>query len=216
MASENQERIRSFIAIEVDDDIRRALADSVAHLRACGADVRWVREQGLHVTLKFLGDVPTATIDRIRDALSQILDSFISFPATIRGLGGFPSLARARVLWAGVVAEPVAALAAAIDRALAPLGFAPADQPFHPHITLGRVRGNQNWKNLLDHARPYLEAEFGRCTINSVVLFRSTLRRDGSIYTPLWTGRFGADASASAATADVGDELGSEQAPNRN
>jgi 2'-5' RNA ligase len=177
--------VRTFVAILLPDDVRRALAASVAQLRTVGNDVAWVGPDNFHLTLKFLGPVDADRLPAVTDALTDAAGGCPSFQLGIRGLGAFPSPARPRVLWAGVDAgaAPAAALAARIDDGLEALGFKREARAFSPHVTLGRVRQ--------PHAQPRLAealtatVAFGRVEVRHVSLMRSDLSPRGARYTEL-------------------------------
>jgi 2'-5' RNA ligase len=156
-------------------------------LAGASADVRWVRVEGLHLTLKFLGRVKADDIGAIRDALSAAVGTRPALRLHTRGLGAFPSLKRPRVLWAGIHADGVRELAGCIDAALLPLGFAVEKRPFNAHVTLARVRSLRGWSHLEERIAAHLTDDFGHCDAGAVVCYRSTLRRDGAVYEPLWT-----------------------------
>ncbi len=149
--------VRLFVAIELPDEVRSALAATVAALARGGASgdaVRWVRPEGVHVTLKFLGATPEALVAAVEGALGAVAVGARPFRLRLAGVGSFggprnpggpPRTGRPaglRVIWAGVAGEvdALAALAARVDGALAALGFPPEQRPFAAHLTLGRVR----------------------------------------------------------------------------
>ena len=103
------------------------------------------------------------------------------------GLGGFPSLRSARVLWAGITAgvPELARLAAAIDRALTPLGFPPEGRPFRGHLTIGRVRSPRAGRALAAAVEAAGAPAFGSWTASQVVLYESRLKATGALYTPV-------------------------------
>jgi len=107
-----------------------------------GRHIRWVRPEGIHVTLKFMGDIPVATAENILEVLPAVTAGFSPFELAISGLGAFPNLRRPRVLWAGLTGElkRLSELQAAVDDAVGKLGLPKEQRPFSPHLTLGRVR----------------------------------------------------------------------------
>jgi 2'-5' RNA ligase len=179
--------LRTFIGVDPSPGVRRKLMELSRELSAAGADVRWVREGGLHCTLKFLGAVEPARLEQVQLALRRELASVAEFVAEARGLGVFPSWREPRIVWVGLDAEELPALAAHVESALVPLGFAPEKRAFRPHITLARVRGRRGWKQLEERLRAHAAAEFGASPVVSVVVYRSDLRPGGSVYTPLCT-----------------------------
>lgn len=136
-------RIRTFIAIPVPSEGIRVLEDAVQRLHsAIGRSVRWVRPEGIHLTLKFLGDIQAEMAERVVDALQPVAAGFSPFELSISGLGVFPNCRRPRVLWAGVHGEleTLSALQLAVNDAIGELGLPKEEREFSPHLTLGRVR----------------------------------------------------------------------------
>jgi len=183
--------IRAFLAVDVSPEIHAALVELKGELARTGAAVRWVRDEGLHATVKFLGAVPEAQLPALRAALTDAVHPRPPLAASVRGLGVFPTLQRPRVVWVGLECAPLAALAAAIDGAVEPLGFAPETRPFRAHITLGRVNGPAGWPRLEAALHAHWGNDLGNCPLAELVAYRSDLRRDGAVYTKLWTIPFG-------------------------
>jgi len=145
-----------------------------------------VPDENLHVTLKFLGNIEETRVAAIGSALGEALSGTEGFAATARGLGVFPDANRPRVLWIGLDAPPLTAMARGVERALAPFGVEQPATPFRPHVTVGR------WRRPAPRdprRRPALarwrDHEFGKFPVDEVTLFRSTLRSAGAIYSPL-------------------------------
>ncbi|MBX3025211.1 RNA 2',3'-cyclic phosphodiesterase [bacterium] len=183
--------MRAFLALEPAPDVRARLAAVTAELARHRAAVRWARDDQLHVTVKFLGDVEDAALDALRSALAAALAGTAPLAAEVRGLGAFPDLRRPRVLWAGVECAALAAIAPAIDAAAAAVGVAPEARPFHAHVTLGRVRDAALGRALRHEIEARAQAAFGACVFRELAAFRSDLRRDGALYTKLWSIPFG-------------------------
>ena len=181
--------IRSFVAIDPSDAVRTRLVEFGGDLAGLGADVRWLRAEGLHCTVKFLGDVEERRLEDVQLALRGVLAGALPFDASALGVGVFPSWRSPRVVWVGLEDEGggCVGLAARIGAALVPLGFAPERRPFSPHITLGRVRGHRGWSHLAERLRLHERENFGATTVASIVVYRSDLRPTGSVYTPLWS-----------------------------
>jgi RNA 2',3'-cyclic 3'-phosphodiesterase len=183
--------IRTFLAVEVAPAIVAALVELKRELSHSGAAVRWVRDDALHATVKFLGGVPEAQLAALRDALADAVGKTPTLRAAVRGLGMFPNPKRPRVVWVGLDCQPLTAVAASVDRALAPLGFAAENRPYHAHITLGRVKDMRGWAPLDTALAAHRHDDFGVCAISELIAYRSDLRRDGAVYTKLWTIPFG-------------------------
>ena len=137
------EQIRAFIAVELPPAVREAVEGVVRELRSgIGDGVRWVRPEGVHLTLKFLGDIDAGSVPAVSRAMAQCAASAAPFDLFLEGVGVFPNARRPRVIWIGLggALEPLLALQHSIDRELEGLGFARERRPFTPHLTLGRVR----------------------------------------------------------------------------
>ena len=179
--------IRSFVAVDLEAPVRHAVADLQSELARIKADVRWVRTEGLHVTLKFLGSVEAPRLERVHETLAAVAREQRALHVHVRGLGAFPSWRRPRVVWTGLHGEGLVELAQRIDAALAPLGFEPEQRPFTPHLTLGRVNSPRGWPRLEEVCKAHLDDDFGESDIDAVTIYRSMLQRDGAVYTSLWT-----------------------------
>jgi 2'-5' RNA ligase len=176
--------MRCFVAIELGDAARRAVEKLLAQLHA-RRGVRWCTPEQLHVTLKFLGEVPDARLPAVVQALRGAAAGCAPFALELRGLGCFPSPARPRVFWAGIndPAGGCAGWVRAADPLLAAaVGTAPESRPYTPHVTLGRVRDDAG-----PETRAALEgvAAPAGCpwNVREVVLFESVLSPRGARYT---------------------------------
>jgi 2'-5' RNA ligase len=173
--------LRLFVAINLPADVRRGIFSAAAHMRAGEVRLGWTPEDSLHVTLKFLGEVPEQRLPEITAAVERAAHGASAFEMDLRTLGGFPNLARATVLWLGVESEPpLLALQESVERELAPLGFPPEKRAYHPHVTLGRsqqpLRG--------DVLKPLIEAfNYSGCVeVGSIDLMRSRTNPGGARY----------------------------------
>jgi len=167
------------------DDIRQRLAAAIDRLRPHAADVAWVAESNLHVTLKFLGQVDETRAPALADALRATLAGQPAFDVGVRGLGAFPSPTRPRVIWAGLedATGALAAVAQQVDACCGGLGFPREPREFAAHVTLGRVREPRRQPTLADAlARG---ADFARLRVERVSLKRSELSPRGARYSEL-------------------------------
>lgn len=179
----DEETVRAFFAVDLDAAARSAAALLVQELRdGPGGDaVRWVRSEGLHVTLRFLGDVESAQVPPLARQVEACVAPLAPFVLTLGRASLFPSPRRPRVVALELAPpEPLAELAAAVERGVVEAGFEPEGRPFRAHLTLGRVRGRK-----APATRGLAVPEGTRCPVAEVVLFRSELGRGGSKYTPL-------------------------------
>lgn len=187
MPAAQEGKIRSFVAVDLDAPVQAALRHLLAQFAALKSDVRWVRAAGMHVTLKFLGWVDAGRLEQVHTTLAAAVADRPAVLVRVRGLGAFPTLRRPRVLWVGLEAEGLAALAACVEDAMSSLDFEPENRTFTPHITLGRVNGMRGWPRVEEVFKMHLSDDFGECIVDAVTIYRSTLRPDGAVYTPLWT-----------------------------
>ena len=184
--------VRAFIAVELPQVTRDALAEAQARLsqHAPRGSVRWVKPDNIHLTLKFLGQVPTAQIDTIALALKRAVSGLRVFPFEVMNAGCFPDAQRPRVIWVGVD-EPTGALHTlqrAVESAVAPLGYPTESRAFQAHLTLGRTARDVKPSDL--HKLGELVAStkvglLGHVHADEVVLFQSELAPGGSVYTAL-------------------------------
>ena len=183
--------IRTFIAIDMPPDAKEALATLTQTLNARGlSDVRWVNPIGIHLTLKFLGNIPPTIVPRILDALQAACQDHTPFNLSLGNLGVFPSPNNPRVLWIGLNGDlaPLAQIQASVEEHCCALGLASDRRPFTPHLTLGRVRRSLPTSQR-DIVRTALQAETNAGNIEwpvqEVHLIHSTLTPQGAIYRSL-------------------------------
>lgn len=178
--------MRCFVALEVPPAVHTGLARTQRDLRAVapGADVRWVDVAGIHLTLKFLGEVAPEQVPAVAVSLRAVAAATPPIALGAAGLGVFPTLTRPRVVWAGVPvgAAALVTLAGRIDAAMEPLGFAPEGRPFRGHLTLGRVRSPRGTAPLAARIAAGGQEAFGDWTAREVTLYRSHLRASGAVY----------------------------------
>ncbi|MDP2158585.1 MAG: RNA 2',3'-cyclic phosphodiesterase [Nitrospirota bacterium] len=178
--------IRSFISIELSDDIRRSMADLIAELRKAGADVTWVPAEKIHLTLKFLGNTDESLIPKIKERISNKLLHYNAFYINISGIGCFPSEKRPRVLWVGIERSDILqSIQKEIDTEVAGLGFAREDRPFSPHLTIGRVRSQKGVAEMLRRFAEFRTTDFGAVEVKSIHIMKSELKPAGAEHTSL-------------------------------
>ena len=189
--SRSPEQIRSFVAIELSEEAKKGLTRLRKELeRDEHRFVKWVAPGGIHLTLKFLGNIPSNRVTEITEGIEKAAQGISPFLLEISGLGAFPSLKQARVFWVGIGGEldKLSTLQQNIDSALAALGFAKEERPFVPHLTLARIR---------EGASPPERMSFGELVgstvfedkypvkVEGVRLMRSQLTPAGALYTCL-------------------------------
>jgi RNA 2',3'-cyclic 3'-phosphodiesterase len=179
--------VRIFAALDVPEVVRATLAELADGLKKTCHSARWTHLQGVHITLKFIGEVPSDKVEAIRVALGD-LPGFAPIKLRFAGLGFFPSVRRPRVFWAGVEGgSQLAGLAAAIEAKLEPLGIAPEERDFHPHLTLARFESPQGAQALAAAVEALGTPEFGCEVCSEFHLYQSVLKRSGAEYTRLVT-----------------------------
>ncbi len=186
-----RETLRTFIALSVPPEAQQSLAPAVQHLSATvpGA-VRWIDLDGLHLTLKFLGNVDAGRVDGITQGMRQACREPCPFELSLSALGVFPDARRPRVVWAGVRGDlgQLVELQGDVETAMAGLGFAPEKRPFAPHLTLGRVRdrATDSQRRLLGSAVAAWSIEAPQpWLVEEVRLVRSELGPQGAKYSDI-------------------------------
>jgi 2'-5' RNA ligase len=182
---------RLFIGIEAPADVKSRLADAQQKLAGLVAPnaVRWVRPEQLHITLRFMGNVDVLKVEELKYLFQQACTSFAALALRAEGIGFFPRPRSPRVIWAGVQGDvsPLTELQQAIEAAVAPFSAEPADDRFHAHLTLGRIKniGRQDADALLAAAQKMSKQVFGQWVAGDVQLIRSELSPKGARYTAI-------------------------------
>jgi 2'-5' RNA ligase len=179
--------IRSFLAIELPRTIQKKIEEIQGDLKLSLADVRWVSPEKIHLTLKFFGNIEESKIEPIVKSIEGSIQTTSPFSLKVKGVGAFPHLKNPRVIWMGLTngKENVISLQQRLEVLLEKIGFQTEDRPFHPHLTLGRVKSNRGREELVGRMEKYREEEFGDFPVETVIFFKSDLRPSGPIYTPL-------------------------------
>ena len=181
-------RLRTFIAVELPDNLRRVVKQTIDSLADTTTSVRWVHPEKTHVTIKFLGDVEETEIYQVCRATAEAVEEAAPFQVRCRGLGAFPSIDRPRTVWLGVD-DPdgrLERIQKSVQRALYQLRFPKEQRKFHPHITLGRSRyGRRDAEGLIEYLQQHEGLEGGPIPVDELVIFSSELTSDGPIYTVL-------------------------------
>jgi len=179
-------QIRAFIGVPIEPTTAEKISRVVAQLKPRFPKVRWVAQANLHFTVKFLGGIEEAQIRPISETLAEALRPFSCFTLNAKGLGVFPDVRRARILWVGLQGSGLATLAAKVDNLMIPLGFTPEARNFKPHLTVGRWRKLEaSRQKLVEELDRWKEFEFGESQVKEVILFQSLLTPEGAIYQPL-------------------------------
>ena len=182
-------KIRVFLAIPISDEVTQSVAKSVAEMAPLISGVRWVEFEGLHLTLKFFGDIEELEVVEISRTAQRIAATHKPFDFVINGMGAFPDIERPRTVWAGVAngAEPLGSLQSDLVGAFSDMGYPSESRKYHPHVTIGRVRDKSGMQTLITELRSREDVSFGTVRAEKVIVYSSELRRSGPIYTPLAT-----------------------------
>ena len=184
--------MRIFIALDIPGDIRSRMLQYMDRARGLAPEARWVRKEGLHVTLKFIGEVSDLKVQEVKSSLATV--KAVPFAISLAGVGFFPSPKSPRVFWIGVKGGPtLAELAMAVDDATHKLGIPREERAFSPHLTLARVGSSPGAQHqlrpLASVLGPEAPPQFGTMTAHEFFLYQSQPQRGGSKYTKLQ--RFG-------------------------
>lgn len=187
------ESVRAFVAIELPSSVKSALSQLQDNLkRSEHASVKWVNTGSIHLTLKFLGNIATETIPELTRVISEAARGITPFHLELGEMGVFPNLRAPRVVWVGLRGETatLSVLQENIESALIPLGFPPESRAFSPHLTLGRVREKASpgeRRSLGQAVASSKVASMEPFPVDSVSLMRSTLTREGAVYSRLYS-----------------------------
>lgn len=174
--------MRLFVGVPVGDGARQEIVALLGRLRERDWPVRWVHDEGLHLTLKFYGEVAGERLEVIEETVHRACRDTGPLPLRLDALGGFPSVSRPRVLWIGLHAPPeLGRLQERLEQSGEGIGFPPEGAPFRPHVTLGRVREGQRLPSggLEGQQDTYVRSEF---VADRVVLYESVLTTQGPRY----------------------------------
>jgi RNA 2',3'-cyclic 3'-phosphodiesterase len=200
--------VRLFVAIPLSLEVRTALGELIDRMSLVGDPVKWVDEENLHITVKFLGDTEDAKVDPLKAALDRAAGGAKAFNAEVKGTGAYPSPKHPRIIWAGFhPGEPAAleALVEGVERETEPLGFEREKREYSPHVTIGRSReGHQRRRPRAgrapaEHVGKHLSEEIeqekafaaGTVRVDRIVLMRSQLGKGGPRYSPVHEAKLG-------------------------
>lgn len=172
-------QVRTFIAVPLPPLVRSAVAKWIRSLQTQIEGTKWVETENLHITLKFLGDVPLNDLPELIRAMQRAASAVKSFDIEFSGSGAFPSWDNPKTIWVGCGqgTEELTALAAVIEEEFHKIGFAKENRRFSPHLTIGRVKHSSVPQVFSDFS-----FSFGYCSVDEIVLFSSELTKRGPIY----------------------------------
>ncbi|MEJ5358514.1 MAG: RNA 2',3'-cyclic phosphodiesterase [Desulfobacterales bacterium] len=179
-----EKKVRSFVALEIPPALQERLAALQAELRRARVPARWVRPEGIHLTLKFLGELAAPRLAAAAEALREAAAGTAAFGLRAGGVGVFPDLRRPRVLWVGVEDESgcLEPLVRRLEAAFARRGFPPEGRPFRAHLTLGRFREPDAGGTIAQALGRFRDFALGEVPAEAMVLYRSELLPEGARY----------------------------------
>ena len=177
--------MRCFVAIELPETVHERLAQLQDQLRPQMHGIGWTRPEQIHLTIKFLGEVPDTHVPKAIEAATAVIDQYGPFDLTVAGAGCFPPNGPARVLWVGIPSPPPQLIACqqALEQAMADLGIPPENRPYHPHLTLGRVKDFHAGREAQAAIEKVADFDAGGFTATELLMFQSVLQRTGPIHT---------------------------------
>jgi 2'-5' RNA ligase len=187
-AMTDDKRIRAFLAIDPPDEIIREIGAVQGRLRKLiEGDIRWVRSEGIHLTLKFFGDIFAADVANIAAIVEKAVEKEGPFSLSIGGAGVFPDPHRPRILWLGMSGdvERLLAFQKGLDQSLHEIGFPREERPFRPHLTLGRIKTSRGLIGLARALEKGEEYTAGRFVALGLSLMQSELTPRGAVYKQL-------------------------------
>ncbi len=182
--------MRTFIAINLDQEIKKGISQLIEDLKEQSSErrgIRWVRPEAMHLTLKFLGEINEEKVTPITDVLKRISEECKPFPLRMKGTGFFPPKSKTpRVIWIGVEeADNLIRLQSQVEEELESIGFPRERRKYHPHLTLGRVKTFSDIKETLLFLEKHRDKNFGDMEVKKITFFRSILKPTGAEYSTL-------------------------------
>jgi len=179
--------MRTFLAIDLKPEIKKNISQFIQKLESHSPNARWVKNQGMHLTLKFVGEI---TDDKAREIRSVLMDLSLRherFPMKLLGTGTFPPRSRhPRILWVGIEeSQKLMSVQNEVESMLEKLSISREKRRFHPHLTLGRVRSSHNIAPVLEELSENRDTEFGSMEVEEITFFKSTLNPTGAEYSAL-------------------------------
>lgn len=179
--------MRTFVAIDLEHDIKEKLSTFIQNLEKHNPKIRWVKNQGMHLTLKFIGEVDENRASEVRSVLMGLSLRHKPFPLKLVGTGSFPPKSRhPRILWVGIEKSlALISMQKDIEAMLEELSISREKRAFFPHMTLGRVKSNHNIEPVLEELAENRETIFGRMKVKEITYYKSTLKPTGAEYSSL-------------------------------
>ncbi len=182
MKSKESKTIRSFLAIDLAEDLKPEIADVQKEFKKTGANIKYVPSQNMHFTLKFFGNIDEDMVEEISEAVEKVIRNYSAFDLSIGGCGSFPNQNTIKVLWIGIDRNSqIADLQKDLDREFKKLGFK-KERNYISHLTIGRPRNGKNKNQIKDTINSLKDLKIGTMTVSKISLKKSTLTPQGPIY----------------------------------
>lgn len=184
--------MRTFIAVDLTDDVIQKITGITKYLKSqtSSSAIKWVSAENLHLTLKFLGEIPESKLEQIKKLARKAVSGIKPFNIAVEGLGMFPNQKKPRVIWLGILSEkPLINLALQLDNALAGAGIPKEKRPFSPHLTIGRIRRSASPDEIIKVGSSLSQFKIdhlGEVPVDLIRLYQSVLKPQGPIYSPLF------------------------------
>ena len=182
------ERIRAFVAVDMDEaSVVSRLVEAQRALRNLGADLKLVEPENIHATVRFLGEVPAATIELVKEQMNEV--KFSPFEMEFAGLGAFPNLRKINVVWVGMRkgGEEISRIFEQLEPRFRKIGFEPDRKGFNPHVTIARVKTGRMREELAKFVEEMRDTPFGVIHVEELRLKRSVLMPKGPAYSTIHT-----------------------------
>jgi 2'-5' RNA ligase len=176
--------IRSFLAIPISAGVKDKFRLILHNLQVIRADVKWVKLENIHLTLKFLGDLEEKRLESVSEALEKCRPRMAPSTSCLRAIGAFPNLRHPKILWGALddSSEELKTIVDILEGELAKIDMPKEDRPFKPHLTFGRVRSSANLQSLTQAIREISFEDKLRQISDKVILYKSTLTSQGPVY----------------------------------
>lgn len=179
--------MRTFVAIELESEVKNNLSEFIKKLQSHDPNIRWIKDQGMHLTLKFIGEITEKKASDIRSILMDLSLRHGRFPLKLVGTGTFPPRSRhPRIIWVGIAKnQKLISVQNEIESLLEKVSISREKRKYHPHLTLGRIKSNHNIAPVLEELAENKDTEFGTIEVEEITFFKSTLKPTGAEYDAL-------------------------------
>ncbi len=183
--------MRTFIAIDLNESLKNNICEYINELKKINqSKIKWIKENGMHITLKFLGEISEDKVSDIDNILEKTAEQHKPFPITFKGTGYFPNRKKPRVLWIGIENNTILCdIQSQLEDKLQSLGFPKEKRTFSPHLTMGRIKKPFHLQSILSKISADQEKYFGEMTAQKITFFQSILKSSGAEYSVI-TERF--------------------------